>query len=651
VPGLVHGSEAEPESFLYLTDISIEELMDTEVTSVSKKSERLHEAAAAIFVLSREDIQRSGVTTNPNALRLVPGVNVAQLDANKWAVTIRGFNSRFANKLLVLVDGRSVYTPLFGGVYWDTQDVVLEDIARIEVIRGPGSTLWGANAVNGVINIITLEAKDTQGGLLSIGGGTYENGFSTLRYGGQISPRSYYRLYSKYAERNSYKFDNGDRAADEWRLGQMGFRLDSDFGDDTHFTAQGNLYDGRLNQAYTLPLRRAPYSQTQNEGTAISGGNLLMRLRHTFSDTSDLEVQMYYDRTRRDDIYIGIEIDNVDLELRHSWKVFENHELMWGLGYRFTEHNSGNTFFASLNPVNRRDNLFSAFVQDEISLISDRLRLTLGAKFEHNDYTGFEVQPSARMAWILNDEQVIWAAVSRAVRTPSRAESDVRLNMLTLPYGIISFLGNPDLKSEELLSFELGYRVLIHPRLSLDLTAFHNRYKNLLALNLRPLELELEPWPPHFLVSLGGNNFKSAQTTGFEMALAWQLHQQGRIRAAYSVLDVNTQLKSPARSLVIDFESTNHPTQQFSLHYSLDWKEKFEFDAIMRYVSSISDIDIDEYVNVDLRFAWHLRKHLELSLVGRNLLHDQTAEFVSDFVNTVPTEVERSIYGKLTWRF
>ncbi len=370
-----------------LTELSLEELMDIEITSVSKKPERLADAAAAIFVITQEDIRRSGVTSIPEALRMVPGINVARIDSNKWAITSRGFNGRFANKLLVLIDGRIVYAPSFSGVYWEVQDTLMEDVDRIEVIRGPGATLWGANAVNGVINIITKSVADTQGGLVAMGAGTKERGFGGVRYGTDMGEATYGRFYAKGFKRDEFVHTTGDDAGDDWDMLRGGFRVDSLLYDRDPVTVQGDIYHGNINQTLNLSILSAPYSDILEDKSKVSGWNLLTRWQHTLSPTSDLTLQAYYDRTDRDDAVYGEIRNTFDIDLQHQFAAYERHEVIWGLGYRYVHDdistNSSNTLI--LDPDSSSDELFSAFVQDKITVIEDYLWLTIGSKFEHND--------------------------------------------------------------------------------------------------------------------------------------------------------------------------------------------------------------------------------------------------------------------------
>jgi iron complex outermembrane receptor protein len=469
--------------------MSVQDLMNIEVSSVSRREQKLSDAAAAVFVITREDIRRSGATSIPEVLRMAPGLEVAHIDANKWAISSRGFNSRFANKLLVLMDGRTVYTPLYSGVFWDVQDTMLEDIDRIEVIRGPGATLWGANAVNGVVNIITKSAEDTRGGLVVAGSGSEERGFGAVRYGGRIREDAFWRVYAKSFSRDG-GVDASDRdGADDWDAFRGGFRLDWRPTGEDIFTFEGDAYKEDAGQTLRLPLLRQPFLAFLDDSAGIEGTDLLAKWEHTFSSSSSIGIQLYYDRMKIEDILLTESRDTFDIELQHCFRTLERHEFIWGLGYRLYRDSVENTFQTALDPAGKDAHLFSVFLQDDISLIKEKLHLILGAKIEHNDYTGFEIQPNARLIWTPHVRHTLWAAVSRAVRTPSRTEEDGRLNISVLPPfapgnpspnpGIVSVFGNRDFLSEELIAYELGYRVHPVTELSFDLAVFYNDYDHL----------------------------------------------------------------------------------------------------------------------------------------------------------------------------
>ncbi len=489
-----------------LTELTLEELLEIEVTLASRKSETLTRAAAAIYVLTREDIRRSGATSIPEALRMVPGLQVAQIDASKWAVSIRGFTAQFANKLLVLIDGRSIYTPLFSGVFWDAHDVLLEEVERIEIIRGPGAALWGANAVNGIINIVTRHASASRGSLVTGGGGVEERAFGNLRHGGTLGEATFYRIYAKYFKRDGTADALGREVADGWNAVRGGFRIDHDSPEGNALTLQGEFYDGNVGQAIVrAPASLSPpYTLTFNNEIGISGGHVLGRWTRRFSETSDLSWQLYYDLATRGDRVNGSETRHTfDLDFQHRFGLGRRQEIVWGVGYRSTSDAFENTFAISLSPDSRTDHLLSAFLQNDIGLVVDRLRLTLGSKLERHTTTGLEIQPNLRLLWTPSEKQTVWAAASRAVRTPSRFETDGEVVVQIVPpdsafagspVGMLTVSGSRNLLPEELFAFELGYRTRPTDRLFLDLATFYNFYTHLRTVE--PGELALETLPP-----------------------------------------------------------------------------------------------------------------------------------------------------------
>ena len=642
-----------------LIELSLDELLNVEITSVAKKSQKRTEAAAAIYVLTAEDIRRSGATNIPDLLRTVPGLSVARIDANKWSVSARGSAGRFANKLLVLIDGRSIYTPFFSGVYWEANDVMLEDVARIEIIRGPGGTLWGANAVNGVINIITKGAKDTQGGLLVVGGGTEEQGFSSLRYGGKVGDTGHYRIYGKFNNRDEGGnfpefFDplnlglsvSGGEANDDWWTGQGGFRMDLDISDEDTLTLQGDVHRTRVNQTNDLGFFAPPILRRTDSSADNSGMNLLARWNRQLSKESDLQLQFFYDYYHSDSIVIDEQRHTFDLEFQHRFPAGKRHEIIWGLGIRHTRDDFENTDILSLSPARRNHNLLSAFIQDEITL-TDTLKLTVGTKIEHNGYSGFEYQPSARMAWMPNERHTLWGAVSRAVRTPSRADHDLRLLYAPVaPNTFIISSGNGGFDSEELFAVELGYRFVVSDTLALDLATFYNSYDNLRYHTVGPLSLETIPPPDHFVLPTVASNDASADGWGIELAADYTPKPWWLVRLSYTFFQLN--VVNPQFGNTLDADT---PQNQVALQNRLDLPHNVEFDTTLRFVGELEDLNIDDYFTLDARLAWRPREDLEIAIVGQNLLDSERFEFLELVHRPVSTGLQRSVYGKVTWKF
>ncbi len=647
-----------------LTELSLEELMDIEVYSAAKKKQKISDSAAAVYVLTSEDIRRSGATSIAELLRMIPGVEVAHIDSSSWAVTIRGFNDFFANKLLVMIDGRSVYTPLFAGVYWDVQDTLLEDIDRIEVVRGPGGTLWGANAVNGVINIITKNAEETQGALAVGGGGTEDKGFGGLRWGTKLGENSYGRFYAKGVNRDGSGNPPGGAADDAWNQWRGGFRIDWTPGEQDNWTFQGDLYNANNDSLVTRPSFSAPgFSETVKDPTDAAGGNLLAHYRHSFAGGSEITLQGYYDRTERQDISIHEARDTVDLDLQHRLRLADVHEIVWGLGYRVSGDQIRNSFNFVFSPQRRDVHVVSGFVQDEVSLFDERLRLTAGAKLEHNDFTGFEFQPNVRFLFKIAERQSLWGAVSRAVRTPSRAEDDVRINSQILPPGtlgpgtppaVVALFGSHGFDSEKLLAYELGYRVQPSDTVSFDVTAFYNSYNDLRTVAPRaalPFP-ETDPLPPHLVVAADAGNMMEGETYGAELFADWWPLDGWRLRGGYSYFEINLDLpaSAPAGTLGLGADGAS-PSHQFYLRSHADLPYDLELDANFRWVDELPSIGVNDYGTMDLRLGWKPREDLELSLVGQNLLEDKHVEFgPSEFFQISPGAVQRGFYGKLVWR-
>ena len=637
------------------TTLTLEELMDVEITSVSKRPQRASEAAAAIFVITQDDIRRSGVTSIPEALRLAPGVQVARIDANKWAISIRGFNSRFANKLLVLIDGRSVYTPLFGGVFWDVQDTLLEDIDRIEVIRGPGATLWGANAVNGVINIITKHTRDTQGSLAFASAGSEDRGAAGFRYGDQVGEATYYRGFIKYFDKDDGVFDSGERGTDGWDQGRIGFRVDSEPTERDTFTLQGEYYSGETGTRQDEVSLISPFAVTRDGIADVAGGHVIGRWSRSFSEDSDLTLQLYYDRTERRDDFLGDkEIrDTFDLDFNHRFSPLENHGVVWGLGYRYSLDDTEASSFADLDPESRGIHLVSGFVQDTYDVLPDKLSLTAGSKFEWNSFSGFEFQPSARFLWAITPENSLWGSVSRAVRTPTRQEEDVTADLRAMPGPVlVRLFSNEDLESEEVTSLELGYRSKPHKNVSVDLTGFYSIYDDLVrATSTGTPFLEMSPFPPHFVSSLTFTNPASATTYGAELALGWQVADWWRVQASYSYLDIDVDSGDVADPAMDATTEGTSPTHTATMRHSFDITPDIEFDAWLRYVDQLPSLDVDSYVTLDLRLGWRPHPNVELSVVGQNLLDSERLEFAPEEVPVSPTAAERSVYGKIKFEF
>jgi iron complex outermembrane recepter protein len=624
-----------------LLNLDIEDLMRIEVTTVSKRAQPLSAAPAAVTVITSEDIRRSGMTSVPELLRRVPGLHVAQIDSNTWAITARGFNSQFANKLLVMIDGRSVYTPLFSGVYWDVQDLLLEDVDRIEVVRGPGGTMWGANAVNGVINIITKEAAQTQGALVSALAGNADRVIAGARYGGAISERAHYRAYVKYLKRDDFDERAGVRAHDEWDVARGGLRFDWKPTDADHLTLQGDYYGGNSEETSLLQ------DQSQSD---LGGGNAIASWSHVLSQDSDVQLRLWYDRTERDGDLLGEDRDTFDLEFQHRFSPLARNDLLWGAGYRLTADEIDSSGTVGFDPEHRTVQLANVFVQDEISVIENLVSLTLGTKVEHNDYTHVEFLPNARALFTPSDRHSFWAAVSRAVRAPSRAENDVALLVPngTTPPQFLQLNGDRGFDSENLLAFELGYRAIPFEKASIDVAAYYNVYDDLRSLEPRAPIVNF-PGPGLVTVPLVAENRLDARGYGVEVSGAWSVAPFWRLEAGYTlmILDIDQDDSADPTARGQQKDTPVHQVHAGSL-VDLPWN--FELDTQVYWVDNVSNQDVHDYARLDARLGWHPLPQLELSLVGQNLGRKEHDEFGPSFT-ALPTSVPRSFYGKVTWRY
>lgn len=633
-----------------LKQLSIEELMNVEVTSVSRSPESLASAAAAVTVVTNEDIRRSDALTIPDALRFVPGLHVAQTTADSWAVSSRGFSGVNSEKLLVLSDTRSVYTPLFSGVFWDVQDFLMEDVDRIEVIRGPGATLWGSNAVNGVINITTRSAEDTQGAYLEAGAGSEQRLTSAARYGGQFAQDGYYRVFGKYIDQGA-GLDPPGTGPDDWHLGHVGFRSDWRATRIDAVTFQGDLYDGRMGQispAVTIIGRPGPAPPLV---AAVGGGNLLGRWTHAYGEDSDLQLRLYYDRTHRNDPTFVDNLDTVDVDLQQRFPWFRGQELIWGLSYRQMEDRTSGKGIFALNPPDSRDTLVSGFAQDQLQIHA--LRVTVGTKLEHNDFSGFELQPSVRAAWDLSKTQTLWGALSRAVRVPTRIERDVAIYVSDPAANPVAILqGNRNFHSEDLRAFEVGYRWLAKSNLSFDLATFLDRYRDLASLEIGTPYVDAVTGQT--VIPIVNRNLTDGRAGGVESLVTYTPRRYWKMSLDYSYFDMSLDPRGMDLNRGKLAEGAT-PRNQLGIRSSLDLPGSLELDAQLRalsalhsFAASITGQGIPGYRELDVRVAWHGYRQMELSIDGRNLLHDEHVEFGDP---TQRSALRRSVYGQITWGF
>ncbi len=604
-----------------LKTMTMDQLTNLDVTLVSRRPTKLSQSPSAIQVLTGEEIKRSGATNLPDALRLLPNVEVQQINSYAWVVSTRGFDALFSNKLLVMIDGRTVYSPLDAGVFWDAQSVLLEDVDRIEVISGPGGTLWGANAVNGVINIITRDTKDTAGTYVSTGGGSFVHSFAAGRYGGSVGRSLSYRVYGQRWNRDGSRTPSGAVGFSAWNLTQTGFRMD--------YHREG---------ADTLELQGEAYAGTEHTSetadSILNGQYLLGRWTRTLSEYSDFKLQVYFDRTGRRDVPSTItdRMNTYDLDFQHRFQVRGRNGILWGVGYRLMRDDSPtNTTFVGFVPQHRNMQLFSSFVQDETTLMSERLTLTLGTKLEHNDFSEFELQPSARLAWTPTDRQTIWAAVSRAVRSPSRIDVDYHIPV-TAPYFIG---GGPNFDSEKVVAYEAGYRIQSTQTISFSLASFYNAYRDV---------YNVEPASPQAVFPYTIQNGINGQSWGAEFSALYQPLNWSRIRGGYTYFHKDLWVKpGHVTTSAVLASLGNDPTHQFVMQSMTDLPWQVQADATARFVDTLSSPTIPRYFTVDIQVSRQFRG-LELSAVGRNLMDHQHPEFDPS------QQIPRSVYGKVSWR-
>jgi iron complex outermembrane recepter protein len=659
---LVLAQGPSPDTDNPVKKLSLAELGNIEVTTVSKAPEQVRKTPSAIFVITHDDIERSGATTIPEALRLAPGVEVARIDGNKWSIGIRGFGSRLSRSVLVLIDGRTVYTTLFAGTYWEVQDTVMDDIDRIEVIRGPGGTIWGPNAVDGVINVITKDSKDTQGTQASVGGGNVEQGFVNLRTGAGNGQGLTYRVYGKGYNRSG-EFDGNGQNFDGWRAGQAGFRMDWQKNDHDTFTLQGDMYDEAAGESVVATSYTAPFSQTIENDARLSGGNIMAHWKRQMDNGKDFQLQLYYDRTNRHESNFGDIRDTFDVDFIERIPLPARQRLSVGAGARFSDGDelevvSGLTF----DPANNTDQLLTAFIQDEVELVPHKLSVIAGTKLLHTNFTGADLEPSVRLLWTPSEKQTIWTSFTRAVRTPADVERDFFLSGFQglAPGGIpffARFNANRNFVSEVLKGYEAGYRRLVRPNFYIDVAGFFNQYDHLFSEEITGAPfLEDQPppandniaAPPHLLLPAQFGNSLTGTTTGGEIAPEWRPAGFWRLRGSYSFLVMH--IEKTANSLDIGSGpgiQGSSPQHQVFMQSGFDISKALTLDLFYRYVSALPGQGVRAYSSADTTIGWHMNQHLRFSVVGQNLLQPHHAEDGGDPSGLV--QIKRSIYAKITW--
>jgi iron complex outermembrane receptor protein len=631
--------------------------MNIEVTSVSKREQKTSQASAAVFVISREDIGHSGALNIPDLLRMVPGLDVAQIDTGKWAISARGFNGQYSNKLLVLIDGRTVYSPIFAGVFWDSQSVSLDSIERIEVIRGPGAAVWGSNAVNGVINIITINAGDTKGGNVTVGAGNGSTGPETVRYGGKARNVGAYRVSAEGFHDDVLPTLAGFDGQDDWRLVHGGIRVDTNLSVKDSLTTEGEVYLGNAGEISFIPISLLP---PENATVALrdrySGWNVLSRWNRTISPRSETSLQVYFDRTTRGDTTYSIGLNTFDIDFQHHIGWGARQDIVWGLGYRVSSDEIDPTLRISATPKSRGTQLFSSFVQDEIAILPDRVHLSLGARVEDDDYTGFDLQPSARLAWTPDSKNSVWGAVSHADRTPARSDTNFRVNFEALPGPgnmpiLVSLFGNPKQKNEQLTAFETGYRTTLTSRLSLDSTVFYNRYRDLSSVEPGAMRLETNPAPIHLLIPESFGNSLFGETHGIESFANWKLARFWTLNPGYTFFSIHLHEFAGSQDGSIPGTQGGTPDHQAQLRSSFSLPWNLQWNASAYFVNRLPAQSIPSYTRFDTGLNWRVGERVSLSLIGQNLLKDRHPEYSGPNSTVQPGLMRRTTYAKISWSF
>lgn len=647
-----------------LTKDSIEDLMNIEVTSASKTEQKLSRVAAAIFVITQEDIRRSGARNIPDLLRMVPGLDVAEINGSTWAIGSRGFNSQFSNKLLLLVDGRSAYSPTFSGVYWDTLDLPLADIERIEVIRGPGGSIWGANAVTGVISIFTKKAADTKGTLVQAGVGNVQQGFGLVQYGGSFGKGTDFRIYSKYFNQSALLDQNGQSGADGWRRLREGFRLDSRLSSKDSLTVEGDLSTGREGEyGFELPAITAPGFVAVAEEISLANGAAEAIWNHSYSSSSESTLQISFDQHRRDDPLNPEKRNTVGADFRHHFALGERQEIVWGFGYRDTSDRIGGSLTVEIIPAARSLQLVNTFIQDEIALVPHRVYLTVGTKFEHNDFTGFELMPSIRATWTPSDHHMLWSAVARALRAPSQNDTNLVLNIGSSPGPggtpiLLRLLGNPNFKDERLISYEAGYRTVVTRRLSLDLAAYLNDWDGVQTTEPSSSFFEATPPPPHEVQTLLYENLMHGEAHGAELTGNWKWNDAWSVSSGFEYADLHMHTAPESLdTLTGPFIEGSTPEWEAQLRVHGQLRRTLAWDASAYYVDRLKNqgpsgnVGIPAYARIDSGLTWKPLERVSVSVVGQNLAKDHHLEFV-DINGTMQSgQIKRSGYVKVTWQF
>lgn len=644
-----------------LSQANLEDLMDIKVTSVSKREQKLSQTAASISVINQEDIRRSGATNIPDLLRMAPGVNVAQINANTWAISVRGFNTGLSNKVLVLIDGRTVYSPIFSGAHWDAVDMPLENIERIEIIRGPGASVWGANAVNGVISIITKHSKDTVGGLAAAGGGTGGKHSETLQYGGAAGEeggpqRAYQGTYRAFVKGSGFGNSGavgGGAADDKWQRIRSGFRSDWTISPNDSLMVEGGFH--AIGERQTRNINQLYLSgQTVHQAADEYGGDLRAQWNHTSKGGAETSLTAYFNSSRRTDFGVRDKVDTVDVDFQQHAAVGDRQDVVWGAGYRSDHMRLDTGDGLTVLPTSKAVNLFSAFVQDEVRL-SDSVWLTLGSKVEHNSYTGLEIEPSARLVWSPSGgRHTVWASGSRALRQPALLGAAIQVNIYKSPVvsnqvTVFRLFGNPQIKDEELRDYEVGYRVVLTKKVSIDASSFLSFYYRLETVGAKAESALFIPGvPSQLIVPFPYENKAHSQDWGGEISINWNASTRWRMSTGYSYLRAKLHVDSDSFTLPGAVINTSFPQNMIEARSFLNLGHKVEFDQMLYYTARLPGGAIPGHARLDFRLARKLGGSMEISVTGQNLLHKRTTEY-GDSNGVVGTQSMRSIFSSVSW--
>ena len=652
---------AQADPHLEFADLSLEELLGIQVSSVSRRAESLFDAPAAVYVITGDDALESGAANLPSALRLAPGLQVGRTDSFNYAVASRGFNDPLSSKLHVLVDGRSVYGQLFSGTYWNYHDISFTDLDRIEVIRGPGATLWGTNAVNGVINIISKDAYQTLGTHLLTAHGDQLDLATEIRHGWMLNEATAARVYARVQEVRDFGVDRGN-AADGWTGATAGTRIDWTRADGARLTMIGELKSVEVRSLTQVPQLTPPYSINVMDDQERYGGNLLMKWKQPVG-SGELTIQGSYEHFVSREYTHDETRDFFDFDVQFEFSASDRHHLVTGLAYRRDDDRVVGTDYLSFRTPDEISEFFSVFIQDETSLFAENLMLTVGSKFEHTPHGGWEIQPNIRASWEISPNNMVWASIARAVRVPSRFERSIvgygnvvpPTPVSPLPLQITSE-GNPFIKPEELIAYEFGHRIRFSDQLALDTAWFLNRYDDLRAINALSFFPAFDP-VPHLVQVIQPQNNLAGDSYGFEALLQWTPAKNFSLEASASAIRFELINRDPLAagdsflSQIVQTLADNSPSEQFKLRASWDINHAWSIDALLSHSAAMRIIGIPTYRGLDVRLGWVVKPGLQIELIGQDLLDARHPEITESFQGGIFHEIKRSAYLRCRWEF